>query len=166
MPEKRYMGVDGRRDHGFVIPKQLRPQSTNPSACLGCHQDKDLNWHNRSVNRLFSKAPIKVEADPDWSVANESSRRFDMLSVRGLAAGAADVHLAPIIRATLIQQLSNFPSRLTLEVLTSALQNEEPMIRRGAASSLGFLPAADRWSLLAPLADDESRSVRFDVAHP
>ena len=164
MPERRYMSVDDRRDHSFVVPKQLRQQSTNPSACLGCHQDKDTDWHNRSVKTLFSKAPLKTQPDSDWSVVNERSRSFDFLSVRGLARSADNVELAPIIRATMLEQLANFPSRVTLAVATSALKSKEPMVRRAAVSSLGFLPAAERWSLLSALADDDRRSVRFEVA--
>jgi tetratricopeptide (TPR) repeat protein len=158
------MGVDDRRDHSFTVPKQLRPRSTNPSACLGCHKDKDSKWHNKFVDRLFTRAPIKTTAKTDWTAVNEDSRRLDLLSVRGLAASANDINLAPIIRATMIEQLANFPSRVAFEVAVSALEDKDPMIRRAAVSSLGFLPAAERWSLLSGLVDDDSRSVRFDVA--
>ena len=155
MPARTYMGVDDRRDHSFVVPRQLTENATTPSPCTDCHKAQSRNWINKS---------IKVIAKDHWSTANTQSRNFDMQSVRGLATHAADQSLAPIVRASLIEQLANYPSRFTLEAVTRALTNTDPMIRGSAIAALGFLPAADRWTLLEPFANDESKSVRFQVA--
>jgi len=168
MPERRYMGVDDRRDHSFKVPKQ-HTENTSPFVCQNCHQDLSTKWLNNAISLLSTSPSKKRPSDSntqilDWASANLKSRNFDMLSVRDLAANVADNNLAPIIRATLIEQLATMPSRVTLEVARAALTDHDPMVRRAATAALAFLPAIDRWSLLKPLADDKSRSVRFELA--
>jgi len=155
MPARTYMGVDDRRDHSFVIPRQTAESDATPSPCANCHTAESSSWINQG---------IKTIAKDHWSHANTKSRNFNMHSVRGLAAYAADENLAPIVRATLIEQLANYPSRFTLEAVTQALTNKDPMIRGAAIAALRFLPAVDRWTLLKPFANDESKTVRFQVA--
>ena len=57
MVERVYMGIDGRRDHSFRIP---RPDLTNetgaPNACMDCHNDKDAAWRRPKSNAAFQTA--------------------------------------------------------------------------------------------------------------
>ena len=42
MPERTYMGVDRRRDHGFRVPRpDLAAATGAPDVCTSCHADKD-----------------------------------------------------------------------------------------------------------------------------
>ncbi len=160
MPARTYMGVDDRRDHSFVIPRQAADNDATPSPCADCHSAQSKNW----INQNIINQNIKANTKDHWSQANIQSRNFNMQSIRGLAAHAADKSLAPIVRATLIEQLANYPSRFTLDAVTPSLANKDPMIRRAAIGALSFLPPADRWTLLKPLAGDENKSVRYQVA--
>lgn len=169
MPERRYMGVDDRRDHSFVVPNLVTTVSEQESTCSSCHKDKSPQWINKSIQSMATgssdKMPLaNITSSNHWSFANQRSREFDSLSVDDVSRHIADESLPTIIRATLIEQLANFPSRVSLDVAAKALTHKDPMIRRAAVGSLGFLPAPDRWFLLQPLADDKSRSVRFAVA--
>ena len=162
------MGVDNRRDHSFVIPRQSEAHHDNQSACTNCHTDKSPEWIDTNIEQLRDTSTSKMQVSPTpgshWSTANHNSRSFDMQSVRGLTTHISDEDLAPIIRATLIEQIATFPSRRSLEVATRSLQHNDPLIRRSGVSALGFLPPTDRWSVLKKLVSDESRSVRFQVA--
>jgi tetratricopeptide (TPR) repeat protein len=163
MPERLYMGVDDRRDHSFVVPKLITTASENASACSSCHENKSPEWINESI-LLLAPHSANNTSSGHWSLTNQRSRNLDTLSIGDLSRHAADETLPAIIRATLIEQLANFPSRITLEAAVAALTHHDPMIRRAAAGSIGFLPAADRWPLLKSLADDKTRSVRFAAA--
>ena len=45
MPERTYMVVDRRHDHGFRVPRpDLSAKINTPNACNDCHADKSAQW--------------------------------------------------------------------------------------------------------------------------
>ena len=45
MIERTYMGVDGRRDHSFRVPRpDLFLATGTPNACTDCHADRSTTW--------------------------------------------------------------------------------------------------------------------------
>ena len=43
MPQRTYMVIDARRDHGFHIPRS-EPDAGAPNACAGCHANHTESW--------------------------------------------------------------------------------------------------------------------------
>ena len=160
MPETTYMGVDPRRDHSFAIPN---PQASIdfgvPNACSNCHEEKGNKW---AVTQL-EKAGVKPQNEK-WTSAFHEARNHNVLSVRTLSAIVQDQELPDIIRATALEHLGAFPSRVTLESAKYALKSPAPLVRRSAIESLIFVDPATRWTLLSPLLQDDVRFVRDEAA--
>ena len=52
MIERTYMGVDGRRDHGFRVPRpDLSVDLGTPNACNDCHRESDAKWAARKIEQ-------------------------------------------------------------------------------------------------------------------
>ncbi|SMF39440.1 Tfp pilus assembly protein PilF [Alteromonadaceae bacterium Bs31] len=160
MPEKTYMVVDPRRDHSFVIPNpQASIDYDVPNACMDCHEEKGNEW---AVEAL-AKSGIKPEAE-SWLKPIEQARNFDVLSVRALSNIVYDETIPPLIRATAIESIGAFPSRVSLEAASHALQSKDPLVRRSAIAAISFAEPDMRWTLLQPLLTDEVRFVRNEAA--
>lgn len=72
--------------------------------------------------------------------------------------------LAPILKASVLAEMSSRPSPAALPTIQSYLNSADPLIRRGAVMGAAGLPPQLRWQLLNPLIDDSSRLVRLAVA--
>ena len=160
MPERLYMGVDLRRDHGFSIPDPRMSSSIGaPNACINCHQDKENPW------AVLSMAEWGVTSKSDeWTELNHRLNLQDSLTFRDYARQTESALLAPIRQATLISKLAAFPSRLAVETAARHLSSVDPLIRRAAVSVLQAMPLEVRWQLLQPLMADPVKSIRFEVA--
>jgi tetratricopeptide (TPR) repeat protein len=160
MPGRTYMQVDDRSDHSFVIP---RPQFSNetgaPNPCTDCHLDKDNQWASAALTEWKMGG-----VEDHWSRSNQQSRSFDTLSVQSLSRIALAYDEADIVRATLLNQMANFPSRITVESALSALKDPSPLIRQTAVANLSIVSPQRRWQLLAAYINDSSKSVRIEVA--
>ncbi|KMT65386.1 hypothetical protein XM47_10025 [Catenovulum maritimum] len=164
MPTRTYMGVDDRRDHGFKVPHPDVSDKETPNACTNCHQDKDNGWASKNINNWLTSHNKPKQTEAKWITANKKARSLDALANAKVAATASDETLPPIIRATLYQQLSNYPSRISVQGAQFGLLDKSPMIRRAAVASLTSLPADMRWQILEPMLKDTNASVRFEVA--
>ena len=163
MPNRTYMQVDERRDHSFTIPRpNLSLALDVPNACTQCHKDekgKDNAW----ASKQLSKWGVKPN-DEHWAYLNQRAQLGDLLVTRPLTTAVEQNELPALIRASLLDQLSLMPSRVSVETAQNSLQDNSPLVRRAAVSALEALPAETRWQLLSPHLKDESRSVRFDIA--
>ena len=57
MPERIYMGIDRRRDHGFKIPRpDLSRKLSVPNACVGCHLQPQKVQQSADYARLLDQA--------------------------------------------------------------------------------------------------------------
>jgi tetratricopeptide (TPR) repeat protein len=160
MPERLYMGVDWRRDHGFSIPNPERSSNIGtPNACTNCHQDKENAW----AARAMTEWGISRKDDP-WALFNHKLELGDSLTFRDYARQREPAVQAPIQQATLISKLAGFPSRLAIETASGHLASPDPLIRRAAIGALQAIPLQLRWQLLQSLMTDPVKSVRLDVA--
>jgi predicted CXXCH cytochrome family protein len=162
MPETTYMVVDPRRDHSMRIPRpDLSIVTGSPNACTNCHADRDANWALDSLRQ--------------WGIAfrdtgSHPARAFyrfhqgDNRSVPVLAQLANDPDAAPIWRAAAVEALGQAGGREALQVSTSVIYDDDPLLRTSAVRSLEFLPPQQRLQLLEPLLDDQVTSVRMEVA--
>jgi len=161
MPQRLYMQVDARRDHGFSLPDPWLSQSLGvPDACTGCHRDRDDAW----AAAALAGWGVKPRAD-SWAHTNRGLGRQDMRVFRAFSEDPAMLELAPIRQATLVASLAGFPTRGALEVAAGYLGAEDPLLRRAAVSAMQPFPAGLRWQMLSPLIGDPVKAVRFEVAN-
>ena len=163
MPERRYMQVDDRRDHSFTIPRpDLSGTLDLPNACTNCHgaeTGKDNSWAAEKLSQWGVKPN-----DGHWANISHRAQAGDVLVTRALTRLVEEPSTANIVKASLLQQIAAFPSRVSIETAQKSLQDKNPMVRRAAVSALQALPAETRWQLLSTYLNDENRSVRFQLA--
>ncbi|WP_223549077.1 multiheme c-type cytochrome [Pseudomonas sp. A-B-19] len=165
MPGKFYMGNDLRHDHSFSIPNPERAKKLGtPDACLTCHQGK-------AGDKITEQFKL-------WNTANASAMqtpRYDesLWLIRNGQPGAAQAlfeqlqrsDLPAIQRATLLGELSLYPSEQALKLATRDLNDTAPQVRENAIRALSaFLPPPERAQLLIPLLNDPVRAVRIAAA--
>jgi tetratricopeptide (TPR) repeat protein len=163
MPVRTYMQVDDRRDHSFTIPRPDLSRSLGvPNACVQCHGDqagKDDSW----ASEQLSKWGVSSNKD-HWANVSYRADIGDVLVTRELTRLVDEATLPGIVRASLLQQIAAFPSRMSVETAQRGLQDDDPMVRRAAVIALEALPSEARWQLLSPYLKDKNRSVRFQLA--
>lgn len=164
MPERTYMVVDPRRDHGFHSPRPDLSETLGvPNACTGCHADKDAAWASAE---LASRFGAKDGGDPHFAQVLSDARKEVPGSGDPLARIIADKNAAPIVRATALAEIGPFltSSRPAIEALAGAVSDADPVIRFGAAQVLPSLPPRERLQLGAPMLDDPMLAVRVAAA--
>ena len=66
------MGVDGRRDHGFRVPRPDLDAATGaPDACTACHADRDPAWAAAEIARRF---PASTHRGASFATAFAAAR--------------------------------------------------------------------------------------------
>ncbi|HIG40935.1 MAG: tetratricopeptide repeat protein [bacterium] len=161
MPETTYMLVDDRRDHRFGIPAPGTSELLGvPNACNQCHKGTKPTWAKKVIDEHFIDPPLQ---DP-FAKINSLAQRGDPTVTRPILTLAGYDHIPPIMKATLIERLADFPSRVSNEAALGYLANSDPLIRRVAVRNFQSAAPLDRWKALRPLIDDPVKSVRREVA--
>ena len=159
MPDRTYMGVDPRRDHGFRVPRpDLSVATGTPNACTGCHEDRDDAWAAAAVAG-WSDAP----PPPHFAPTIAAGRAGDRAAAPDLAALAADPDHPAIVRATALELLRPL-GQTGIAAARTALNDPDPLVRATAVGGLEPLPLAARRSILEPLLADPVRAVRLEAA--
>ena len=163
MPERDYMVVDGRRDHGFRVPRpDLSAALGTPDTCTGCHGDRTSQWAMEQIRRWhpearsgsphFAHSFAKAVKGADDAVAD---------ALREIASTAAQ---PAIVRATALHRLSAPGFPVGSDDLAGWVQDPSPLVRAEAARLLLELPETARIAWLTALLGDRSRSVRIEAA--
>lgn len=169
MPEHTYMQVDGRRDHGFRVP---RPDLTlrfgpaeAPNACNACHAKpaEDAGWAAAKIKEWNGGR----EPRPTFAEALLAGRAGRPEAPRLLAALATDPAMPAVARATALMDAANLArSPAELARLRAAarkgLADPDPFVRAQAAALP--LEPADALAWLPPLLKDEAKVVRLAAA--
>lgn len=159
MPARTYMGVDGRRDHSFPIPRPgLSAELGVPNACIGCHAARSNDW------ALASLEAWGVEERDHRARLYRRLRRGDPGASGELAAFVADGAEPAMARAGLLAASGGMPPRAARPVLALGLADADPLVRRGAVAGSRGLPPRERWQLLAGHLRDGAAGVRFELA--
>ena len=157
MPEKTYMGVDPRRDHSFSLPNPINSKKHNtPNACASCH--KNTETLAEDYMRLFG-APTSNQYLELLTAARLGTPKV----LNHIVAYIQDKNNAPIKRATMLTELSNFPSQLAFKTSMQMLQSQHALIRRAAIGSLSYVPPEKRNGYVSLLKDPD-KSVRMQLA--
>ncbi|MCM2459321.1 tetratricopeptide repeat protein [Pseudomonas sp. CG7] len=165
MPGKLYMGNDFRHDHSFTLPNPARAlKMGTPDACLGCHK-KD------ATDKILQQFQIWYGSEDKGS-----KPRYDesLRLIRNGLPGASQALLAQldaqdlpaIRRATLLAELSVYPSERAQSLAVRDLHHGDPLVRRAAVEAVSaLLPPQQQVALLGPVLDDPVRAVRFAAAN-
>ena len=165
MPGKFYMGNDWRHDHSFSIPNPERAKKLGtPDACLTCHQGKAGDKFTEQF-KLWNTANASAVQAPRYDESLWLIRNGQPGAAQALFEQLQRSNLPAIQRATLLGELSLYPSEQALKLATRDLNNPAPQVRESAIRALSaFLPPPERAPLLTPLLSDPVRAVRIAAA--
>ncbi len=128
MIERTYMGVDGRRDHSFRIPRpDLSLQTRAPNACNDCHDDKSARW---AADTLATWFPNSKQRGAHFSQVLADGRRNLPGQADALAGLAEYDQLPAIVRATALDMLAPLADPVLAARLEPLLSDPEPLVRR------------------------------------
>lgn len=162
MIERNYMGVDGRRDHSFRIPRpDLTLAIDTPNACNDCHDDNTAKWAADTVAEWF---PNSTNRKRHFGQTFASARSNPTGEVLNLIEIAEYRELPPIVRATAINLLSNVADPAVAQRLEPLLEDESPLVRVEAIGVQRGAPETERSARLVGLFDDPVQAVRIAAA--
>ncbi|MDP5218452.1 multiheme c-type cytochrome [Ruegeria sp. 2205SS24-7] len=161
MPERIYMGIDGRRDHGFRIPRpDLAAETGAPDTCTDCHSDRTAEWAAQTLEAWY---PQSVNRGAHFGQMFAAARTDPVAAGDDLAWLAREVTQPAIIRATALWLLQQSAAQRVRDVAVGLLDDPDPMVR---ASAVGLLTNAgpDEIARMLPLLQDPLRVVRIAAA--
>jgi predicted CXXCH cytochrome family protein len=162
MPERTYMGVDRRHDHGFRVPRpDLSAKLGTPNACNDCHRDKPAEWAAAAVEGWHGP---KRRGFQTYAAAFHAAWNGRADAAALLSAVAADRSAPAFARASALTELRSRASPPNIEVARKGLADPDPMVRIGALDMLEGAPPNRLWPLVSPLLSDSSRGVRIRAA--
>ena len=162
MIERTYMGIDGRRDHSFRIPRpDLGAQTGAPDACTDCHSDRDQAWAAAQIATWY---PDPVNRQPNYGQVLARGRENPAMASGDLLALATDTEQAGIVRATALFLLQGNAGKDTADQTAPLLSDPDPLVRAGAVPLQRAAPVDVRMERLMPVLSDPMKSVRIAAA--
>ncbi len=157
MPSRTYMVVDPRRDHSFRVPRpDLSKKLGVPNACNHCHADKSPAWAAGHIAKWYGQPKSGKHYGETFRAASRCIPGTDA----DLTRLAEDNQQSPLVRATAVLLLRNYPCESTIPTLRKMLHDTNPLIRSEAVTALDILPPNDRIPFLLPVLQDPLRLVR------
>jgi tetratricopeptide (TPR) repeat protein len=152
-----------RSDHSMLPPT---PSATiaykSPNACNVCHTDKDAGWADRLVRQWRKKdyqAPVLYRAS-----LVSSARARDWKALPSMLAYLKRADHDAVFAASLIRLLRPCNDERKWPVLLQAIKDPSPLVRAGAAESLGDRIDKESLNALIAAIQDPSRLVRIRAA--
>ena len=165
MPQKVYMGIDGRRDHSFRVPRPDLSQLTGaPDACTSCHSTESPQWAAAAIAAHTGKTKARdADATPHYGVVFALARDGQLAAEPGLVAIALDPSQAAIVRATALSLMAGYQRQNSAAALVQGLNSESALQRIGAIRGAARWSFAERWRRLRRLLGDEVLAVRTEA---
>lgn len=161
-PARTYMVVDPRRDHSFRIPRpDLSETLGTPNACNACHSDKSAQW---AVQHFRSWYGDLAERGKHYGEIFQAARQRAPHGQDELIRLINAQSHAPMVRATALVLLRNFPGRKSLHAIEGTLHDPDPLVRFAALEAVEMLPPGSRLPFLLPALRDSVRLVRITAA--
>jgi predicted CXXCH cytochrome family protein len=164
MIERVYMGIDGRRDHSFRIPRpDLSVSLGTPNACTDCHVDQTDAWAAAEVAARFPNSTRRsTHFAAAFAAAWRGNRGVEIVDLLLEIASSDD--LPGIVRASALDTLARYASPKFADQTKSLLQDREPLVRSAAIRLQRAATPAMRLRRIAPLLKDTLKSVRIEAA--
>jgi predicted CXXCH cytochrome family protein len=163
MVERTYMVVDPRRDHSLRAPRpDLSDRLETPNACIQCHDHKDKS--NRWAAEYCRTWYGEQEETPHYGETLFGGRQNYPEAHAGLLDLAKNQGTPPMIKATALHLLLNYPNPETFEVLRNTVYSNDPLIRMTAVQGFEMLSVEERAPLIKHLLRDPVRLVRIRAA--
>ncbi|AQS39145.1 doubled CXXCH motif-containing protein [Shewanella psychrophila] len=164
MPTTTYMGVDGRQDHSFRIPRPaLAARIGAPNACSQCHSDKSNSWAQKTIDN-WNKARGKQPSKHDFAEAFFDAESGEINASTALLQIALDSGQVGIARGSAILRHGKFHNADSLKATQALLLDADPLVRLGAVRSMDALPIDLKARLLLNHLEQSSKSVRVEIA--
>jgi len=161
MPRRLYMVVDGRRDHGFRIPRpDLAAATGATNACNDCHADRPPEWAARAIAGWTSGAPRPAH----WGEVLAAGRRHLAGAPARLLALIQDTSQPEIVRATALDLMGEQLTPAGLRAAATAASDPGPLVRLAAVQVFEAVSPGERLAPLAPRLSDPVRGVRIEAA--
>ena len=162
MIERVYMGIDGRRDHSFRVPRpDLSSETGSPDACTDCHGQRDAAWAAREIAIRF---PDSNHRGPHFSQAFFAARSNPGAAADDLIAIATHDRFPAIIRASALDLVLPAANAAIADGTATLLSDANPVVRAAAVPLQRSAPVPVRVQRLVPLLSDTVRAVRMAVA--
>jgi predicted CXXCH cytochrome family protein len=162
MPERLYMVVDARADHSIRIPRPDLTQSIGaPNACnqTACHDDQSTAWAAEHYRTWYG-----IARKPHFGTVLASGRSGDLAARDPLIRLAADALYPPIVRATALSLLGQYPGPESTGAFRLALSDTDALVRYTALGSVSAATMEQFVDLVSPLLFDPVRAVRLLAA--
>ena len=160
MPERTYMLVDERSDHGFRIPRPDLTIATGvPNACGHCHDDRTAAWARDVLERRFG-APREAHFAPIFAAARLGKPGIEAR----LAALGLDRTQPAIVRGTALSLMSAYDDAETALALERGVRDADALARIGAVRGAARFAPGKLWRLGNHLLEDPLRAVRGEAA--
>jgi tetratricopeptide (TPR) repeat protein len=162
MPERPYMVIDYRADHSIRVPRpDLTLEIGTPNACAqsGCHDDKPGEWSARYFTEWYGRARRS-----HYGTTLHAGREGMPGAEPELVRLAGDELYPAIVRATALSLLGSYPGDESVRAFTTALADEDPLIRYTALQSATASSPEELVDLAAPLLFDPAAAVRRQAA--
>ena len=161
MVERDYMGIDGRRDHSFRIPRpDLAALTGAPDACTGCHADRDPAW---AAAEIAARHPAAADR-PHFGTTLARGRAGAAGSAAELAELALDPAQPGIARATALWLMEGAQDLEAARRVLPLLSDPDPLVRAAAVGALRGLPPQESFAQMTTLLRDPARLVRQAAA--
>jgi predicted CXXCH cytochrome family protein len=166
MPVTVFMERDPRHDHSFARPDPEATLETGvPNACNACHVAEGAAWAAEHVRAWYPDGRKRALARAVTRVV-AGARAGDPATVPGLIETAGTARDA-VRRASAARLLARFPTASGVtSALVQALDDDEALVRAGAAWALGQRPhlAPDARAAMLARTSDPLRVVRQHAA--
>jgi predicted CXXCH cytochrome family protein len=163
MIERVYMGIDGRRDHSFRIPRpDLSATLGTPNACTDCHDDRSTEWTAETVASWFPDSERRGEHIASAFAAAWKGER-EPRTVSLLVEAAANKSLPAFVRASALETLRRYASADLAEQTKALLMEDHPLVRMAAVALQWSAPPELRAQRVLPLLEDPTKAVRIEA---
>ena len=161
MVERKYMVIDGRRDHSFRVPRpDLSMKLNTPNACNECHKDRSTKWAAETVTKWYGP---NHQTEWHFGEALYAGQTGQPDAAELLIQAVNSTQLPAIARATALSLLPNYLRSDARAAVEKAISAHDPLVRRAAAAALAVFDPPMRLLLGSQLLNDPIRTVRLEV---
>ncbi|NNG02859.1 MAG: tetratricopeptide repeat protein [Inquilinus sp.] len=162
MIERVYMGIDGRRDHSFRIPRpDLSDRTGAPNACTDCHADRDASW---AAADIASRFPGSDRRSRHFAQSFATARFDPAVIADTLVRIAEQEDLAGVVRASALDLLASVQDERLAGRVAHLLSDGDALVRAAAIAAQRGASPIDRAQRIIPLLEDPFLAVRIAAA--